>query len=138
MVVNMLALPVIYTYIHRYMFFFYIFKKTPFLLCLGKEKCLWVHVFGCGDGCICVCDCENVLRKFVIKIVKSLAHLKLFFFGYHISFQISIETNMDTLYWCKIFRAPILQDKHHIVGYEALLSKDRYVIIVCLLKIANS
>lgn len=42
-------------------------------------------------------------------------------------FQISIETNMDTLYWCKIFRAPILQDKHHIVGYEALLSKDRYI-----------
>lgn len=31
---------------------------------------------------------------------------------------------MDTLYWCKIFKAPILQDKHHIVGYEALLTKE--------------
>lgn len=37
---------------------------------------------------------------------------------------------MDTLYWCKIFRAPILQDKHHIVGYEALLTKDRYYVFL--------
>lgn len=33
---------------------------------------------------------------------------------------------MDTLYWCKILKAPVLQDKHHIIGYEALLTKERY------------
>lgn len=41
-------------------------------------------------------------------------------------FQITIEYEMDTLYWCKILKAPVLQDKHHIIGYEALLTKERY------------
>lgn len=39
--------------------------------------------------------------------------------------QITIEPEMDTLYWCKIIKAPVLQDKHHIIGYEALLTKER-------------
>lgn len=39
----------------------------------------------------------------------------------------TIEKNVDTLYWCKIVRAPVLQDKHHIIGYEALLTKERYI-----------
>lgn len=41
--------------------------------------------------------------------------------------QITIEPEMDTLYWCKILKAPVLQDKHHIIGYEALLTKERYI-----------
>lgn len=28
---------------------------------------------------------------------------------------------MDTIYWCKIFKAPALQQKHHIIGYEPLI-----------------
>ncbi|KAJ6646050.1 MOXD1 like 1 [Pseudolycoriella hygida] len=39
--------------------------------------------------------------------------------------NVTIESDMDTLYWCKILRAPILQDKHHIIGYEALLTKEK-------------
>lgn len=31
---------------------------------------------------------------------------------------------MDTLYWCKIIKAPVLQEKHHIIGYEALLTRE--------------
>lgn len=42
-------------------------------------------------------------------------------------FQITIESNMDTLYWCKIFKMPNLSEKHHIIGYEPLLTKVRYV-----------
>lgn len=42
-------------------------------------------------------------------------------------FQVSVESNMDTLYWCKILKAPTLHDKHHIIGYEAILSKEGYV-----------
>lgn len=40
------------------------------------------------------------------------------------SSQVSVESNMDTLYWCKIFKAPTLHEKHHIIGYEAILSKE--------------
>lgn len=28
---------------------------------------------------------------------------------------------MNTIYWCKIFKAPPLRQKHHIVGYEPLI-----------------
>ncbi|KAB0792970.1 hypothetical protein PPYR_12590 [Photinus pyralis] len=31
------------------------------------------------------------------------------------------EVKDDTTYWCKIFKAPSLQQKHHIVGYEPLI-----------------
>uniref|UniRef100_A0A453Z062 DOMON domain-containing protein n=1 Tax=Anopheles gambiae TaxID=7165 RepID=A0A453Z062_ANOGA len=38
--------------------------------------------------------------------------------------NVSIDTSMDTLYWCKILKAPTLREKHHIIGYEALLTKE--------------
>nr|XP_036230713.1 MOXD1 homolog 1 [Bactrocera oleae] len=38
--------------------------------------------------------------------------------------NVTIEPSMDTLYWCKIIRAPTLSEKHHIIGYEALLSRE--------------
>ncbi|KAG8329654.1 DBH-like monooxygenase protein 1 [Homalodisca vitripennis] len=34
----------------------------------------------------------------------------------------SVPDNMDTLYWCKIFKVPPLTHKHHIIGYEPLIS----------------
>lgn len=39
--------------------------------------------------------------------------------------NVSIEANMDTLYWCKIIAAPMVKEKHHIIGYEALLTRER-------------
>ncbi|EDW61204.1 MOXD1 homolog 1 [Drosophila virilis] len=36
--------------------------------------------------------------------------------------NVTLEPSMDTLYWCKIIRAPILHRKHHIIGYEPLLT----------------
>ncbi|XP_037953331.1 MOXD1 homolog 1 [Teleopsis dalmanni] len=38
--------------------------------------------------------------------------------------NVTIDESMDTLYWCKIIRAPILTEKHHIIGYEALLTRE--------------
>ncbi|XP_049547177.1 MOXD1 homolog 1 [Anopheles darlingi] len=38
--------------------------------------------------------------------------------------NVSIDASMDTLYWCKILKAPTLREKHHIIGYEALLTKE--------------
>ncbi|KAL9918508.1 MOXD1 homolog 1 [Glossina fuscipes fuscipes] len=38
--------------------------------------------------------------------------------------NVSIQSTMDTLYWCKILQAPTLVEKHHIIGYEALLSRN--------------
>ncbi|XP_064213511.1 MOXD1 homolog 1 [Tribolium castaneum] len=35
-----------------------------------------------------------------------------------------IISNMNTVYWCKIFKAPTLQHKHHIVGYEPLIGPN--------------
>lgn len=32
--------------------------------------------------------------------------------------------DMNTIYWCKIFKAPTLQHKHHIVGYEPILGEN--------------
>jgi hypothetical protein len=34
------------------------------------------------------------------------------------------KDNMNTMYWCKIFKAPTLQHKHHIVGYEPLIGPN--------------
>lgn len=31
---------------------------------------------------------------------------------------------MDTIYWCKIFKAPVLQKKHHIISFEPLIGKN--------------
>uniref|UniRef100_B4MQU2 GK21375 n=2 Tax=Drosophila willistoni TaxID=7260 RepID=B4MQU2_DROWI len=38
--------------------------------------------------------------------------------------NVTIEPSMDTLYWCKIVRAPKLNEKQHIIGYEALLTRS--------------
>lgn len=35
--------------------------------------------------------------------------------------QLTIPHDMATLFWCKIFKAPDLQRKHHIVGYQPLI-----------------
>lgn len=37
--------------------------------------------------------------------------------------NVTIEPSMDTLYWCKIVSSPILTSKHHIIGYEPLLTR---------------
>ncbi|XP_073844167.1 MOXD1 homolog 1 [Musca autumnalis] len=37
--------------------------------------------------------------------------------------NVTIDSSMDTLYWCKIVKAPSLTEKHHIIGYEALLTR---------------
>lgn len=41
----------------------------------------------------------------------------------------TVPDNMDTLYWCKIFKVPPMQKKHHMIGYEPLLQpgNERYV-----------
>lgn len=41
--------------------------------------------------------------------------------------NVSIDTSMDTLYWCKIFSLPseLRDTRHHIIGYEPLLTKER-------------
>ncbi|XP_068081062.1 MOXD1 homolog 1 [Anabrus simplex] len=40
-----------------------------------------------------------------------------------------VPDNMDTVYWCKIFKVPPLSDKHHMIGYEPVLQEghERYV-----------
>ncbi|KAJ8981753.1 hypothetical protein NQ317_004933, partial [Molorchus minor] len=32
-----------------------------------------------------------------------------------------VQNNMDTMYWCKVFKAPTLNEKHHIVGFEPVI-----------------
>ncbi|XP_039286537.1 MOXD1 homolog 1-like [Nilaparvata lugens] len=34
----------------------------------------------------------------------------------------AVPDNMDTYYWCKIFKVPPLGKKHHMIGYEPILS----------------
>ncbi|XP_022911259.2 MOXD1 homolog 1 [Onthophagus taurus] len=36
----------------------------------------------------------------------------------------TINDSMDTVYWCKIFKAPTLQLKHHIIGYEPVIGTN--------------
>ncbi|KAH8372725.1 hypothetical protein KR009_004044 [Drosophila setifemur] len=38
--------------------------------------------------------------------------------------NVTVEPSMDTLYWCKIVQLPELTKKHHIIGYEALISRS--------------
>lgn len=35
--------------------------------------------------------------------------------------QLTIPHVMATLFWCKVFKAPDLPSKHHIIGYEPLI-----------------
>ncbi|KAF5270747.1 hypothetical protein FQA39_LY01485 [Lamprigera yunnana] len=37
---------------------------------------------------------------------------------------LGFEVKDDTTYWCKIFRAPALQQKHHIIGYEPIIGNN--------------
>ncbi|XP_018561824.1 MOXD1 homolog 1 [Anoplophora glabripennis] len=32
-----------------------------------------------------------------------------------------VQNNMNTMYWCKVFKAPTLNDKHHIIGFEPII-----------------
>ncbi|XP_054267311.1 MOXD1 homolog 1-like [Macrosteles quadrilineatus] len=34
----------------------------------------------------------------------------------------SVPENMDTMYWCKIFKIPSMNGKRHIIGYEPIIS----------------
>lgn len=36
----------------------------------------------------------------------------------------TIHESYDTIYWCKIFKGPDLIQKHHIIGFEPILTKD--------------
>ncbi|KAJ1521461.1 hypothetical protein ONE63_003129 [Megalurothrips usitatus] len=35
-----------------------------------------------------------------------------------------VPDNMDTVYWCRIFKAPGLTRKHHMLGYEPIISPE--------------
>ncbi|KAG5898697.1 hypothetical protein JTB14_030647 [Gonioctena quinquepunctata] len=38
--------------------------------------------------------------------------------------NLKVPNEMTTMYWCKIFKAPALNNKHHIVGFEPLIGRD--------------
>ncbi|KAK9745804.1 Copper type II ascorbate-dependent monooxygenase, N-terminal domain [Popillia japonica] len=35
-----------------------------------------------------------------------------------------VRNTMNTIYWCKVFKAPTLQQKHHIIGFEPIIGKN--------------
>ncbi|XP_011301507.1 MOXD1 homolog 1 [Fopius arisanus] len=37
--------------------------------------------------------------------------------------QFAVDDKQDTIYWCKIFKAPPFNKKHHMIGYEPLVEK---------------
>ncbi|KAI4499302.1 hypothetical protein M0802_005562 [Mischocyttarus mexicanus] len=37
--------------------------------------------------------------------------------------QLAVSDSKDTVYWCKIFKAPFLNKKHHMIGYTPLVEK---------------
>ncbi|XP_075210219.1 MOXD1 homolog 1-like [Lycorma delicatula] len=41
----------------------------------------------------------------------------------------AVPDNMDTYYWCKIFKVPPLGKKHHMIGYEPLLSPNSGLLV---------
>lgn len=41
-----------------------------------------------------------------------------------VPFRFQFEVKDDTTYWCKIFKAPALQSKHHVIGYEPLIGRN--------------
>ncbi|XP_018017865.1 DBH-like monooxygenase protein 1, partial [Hyalella azteca] len=36
--------------------------------------------------------------------------------------NVSLPNDVDTLYWCKLYKAPRLDRKHHFIGYEPLIA----------------
>uniref|UniRef100_A0A8D8VXJ3 MOXD1 homolog 1 n=1 Tax=Cacopsylla melanoneura TaxID=428564 RepID=A0A8D8VXJ3_9HEMI len=39
--------------------------------------------------------------------------------------NVEVPENTDTLYWCKIFKAPSITTKHQIIGFEPILEKAK-------------
>ncbi|XP_017770957.1 PREDICTED: MOXD1 homolog 1 [Nicrophorus vespilloides] len=38
--------------------------------------------------------------------------------------NMEVKQDMNTMYWCKIFKAPTLNQKHHIIGYEPIIGAN--------------
>ena len=36
----------------------------------------------------------------------------------------TVNKDVDTVYWCKIFKGPEMNEKHHIIGFEPILTRD--------------
>ncbi|KAK0078076.1 hypothetical protein PV325_003063 [Microctonus aethiopoides] len=43
--------------------------------------------------------------------------------------QFAIDDKQDTIYWCKIFKAPAFNKKHHMIGYEPLVDKENEALV---------
>lgn len=43
--------------------------------------------------------------------------------------QFAVSDTMDTVYWCKIFKAPSLNKKHHMIGYTPLVEKANEALV---------
>ncbi|XP_050523750.1 MOXD1 homolog 1-like isoform X2 [Daktulosphaira vitifoliae] len=43
--------------------------------------------------------------------------------------NVHLKDNIDTIYWCKIFRAPKVTQKNHIVGFVPILNPDTHRLI---------
>ncbi|XP_046409387.1 MOXD1 homolog 1 [Neodiprion fabricii] len=43
--------------------------------------------------------------------------------------QFTVSSNLDTVYWCKIFKAPPLGGKHHMIGYTPLVEKANEALV---------
>jgi len=45
------------------------------------------------------------------------------------NFEVSVPENEDTLYWCRIFKLPPLDRKHHMIRYEPVFSNGNAAFI---------
>lgn len=36
---------------------------------------------------------------------------------------------MNTMYWCKVFKAPTLNVKHHIIGFEPIIGRKHSTMV---------
>ncbi|XP_058803916.1 MOXD1 homolog 1 [Phymastichus coffea] len=43
--------------------------------------------------------------------------------------QFTVSNTSDTIYWCKIFRAPKLNRKHHMIGYSPIIEKANEALV---------
>lgn len=55
--------------------------------------------------------------------------------------QVSLPSNVDTLYWCKLYKMPALRRKHHYIGVSCAglfcyaaphTGNGRAVVVACL------
>lgn len=44
-------------------------------------------------------------------------------------FQYEVKNDMNTIYWCKIFKAPKLRQKHHIIGFEPIIGANHTTLV---------